>query len=144
MDNEIRPGARPWIICIIVLIIGLALTGGGVWLLTLGGSAYYLVAGLALLLSAGLLWAKRSAAQWVMALVLIATLAWSLYEAGLNFWQLEPRLVIPAVLGILLLLPWVRRKLFSLARAANLSLVVATMVVLAFAATRQVGHCRQC
>lgn len=142
MDNEIRPGARPWIICIIVLIIGLALTVGGVWLLTLGGSAYYLVAGLALLLSAGLLWAKRSAAQWVMALVLIATLAWSLYEAGLNFWQLEPRLVMPAVLGILLLLPWVRRKLFPLARAANLSLavaVVATMAVLAFAATRQVG-----
>lgn len=74
-----------------------------------------------------------------MALVLIATLVWSLYEAVLNFWQLEPRLVMPAVLGILLLLPWVRRKLFPLARTANLSLVVATVAVLAFAATRQVG-----
>ncbi|MGL9724910.1 hypothetical protein [Sodalis sp. (in: enterobacteria)] len=124
MVNEIQPGARPWITCIIVLLIGLTLTVGGVWLLALGGSAYYLIAGLALLLSAGLLWARRSSAQWVMALILIATLLWSLYEAGLNFWQLEPRLVMLAVLGILLLLPWVRRKLFPLARTAHLTLAV--------------------
>ncbi|WP_413742817.1 membrane-bound PQQ-dependent dehydrogenase, glucose/quinate/shikimate family [Sodalis sp. RH15] len=141
MENTIHP-KRPWLIALLLLLIGLAMTIGGVWLTALGGSPFYLLAGIALLIDAGLAWRRHSAALWVMALILLATIIWSLYEVGFNFWQLEPRLVMVAVLGILLLLPWVRRKLFPVARAAGLALgitVVAAVLVMIFAATRPVG-----
>ncbi|QWA13171.1 PQQ-binding-like beta-propeller repeat protein [Sodalis ligni] len=141
MENTIHP-KRPWLIALLLLLIGLAMTIGGVWLTALGGSPFYLLAGIALLIDAGLAWRRHSAALWVMALILLATIIWSLSEVGFNFWQLEPRLVMVTVLGILLLLPWVRRKLFPVARAAGLALgiaVVAAVLVMIFAATRPVG-----
>jgi quinoprotein glucose dehydrogenase len=58
-------------------LIGLGLAIGGAWLTAIGGSLYYLVAGLGLLLSGGLLIARRREALWVSAAVLIGTLAWS-------------------------------------------------------------------
>src|SRR2546423_12763215 len=34
---------------VVLAVMGLSLAGGGLWLMTLGGSSYYLIAGLALL-----------------------------------------------------------------------------------------------
>ena len=51
---------RSWsalILAILLALIGLILTLGGAWLLSLGGSAYYVIAGLAMLASA---WFLRS------------------------------------------------------------------------------------
>ena len=42
-------------------------------------------------------------------MLLAVTLVWALWEAGLDFWPLVARLVAPAVLGLVLLLPFVRR-----------------------------------
>ena len=71
--DTIRP-KRPWLIALLLLISGLAMTIGGVWLIALGGSSFYLLAGVALLLDAGLAWRRHSAALWIMALILLVTI----------------------------------------------------------------------
>ena len=84
---------------------------GGIWLVHLGGSPYYLVAGVVTLLVAFLLLFHSRAAVPLYALLLIGTAAWSVWEVHLDWWQLLPRLDIWFALGLWLLLPWVRRGL---------------------------------
>ena len=89
---------------VLILIVGVALTVGGAWLLFLGGSAYYLLAGLVLLVIAALLTRRRGAALWLYALFLLATLAWSIWEVGFDWWALVPRGVLFVIIGFVLIL----------------------------------------
>src|SRR5688572_12157130 len=95
----------------LVLVFGLLLSGSGAWLLSLGGSPYYAIAGVLLVISGLLLFAKRAAALWLYALILGGTLAWALFEVGFDWWQLAPRGGVLVVLGVVLLLPFVTRPL---------------------------------
>jgi len=110
---------RPWISALIFFLIGLALVIGGMWLVVLGGSFYYLLAGIGVAATGVLLYLKRIEALWLYGLTLLATIVWALAEAGLNGWRLEPRLVAPTVLAVWLLLPWVRKRLGSPTEAAR-------------------------
>lgn len=98
-------------------IFGLALVGGGVWLIWLGGSWYYLVAGLLFLLTAFLLYRRDARALWVYALLVLGSLLWSVWEAGLDWWPLAARMDMLFLLGIFLLTPWVTRPLVHRQRA---------------------------
>jgi quinoprotein glucose dehydrogenase len=84
-----------------LMVAGITLSVGGARLLTLGGSAYYLPAGLAAASAGGLVLLRRwsLAAKIYLALVLISAL-WGLWESGLNGWALAPRVLSPAVLGL--------------------------------------------
>jgi quinoprotein glucose dehydrogenase len=93
------------------IIIGLALGGGGLWLVTLGGSVFYLFAGLMFLITAGLLLMRKAVALWVYAVLVIAALAWAVWEVGFDWWQLGPRGGLIILLGLWLLTPWIRRPL---------------------------------
>lgn len=104
---------RPWISGSVFLLIGLALAAGGAWLAGLGGSFYYLVAGLGVAATGILLLRRRIEALWLYGLVLLGTVIWAIAEVGFTGWELEPRLVAPILLGLWLLLPWVRRNLGS-------------------------------
>lgn len=93
-----------------VFSVALALTGailllGGVKLLTLGGSWWYATAGAMLLASAVLLWRRNRWGAWLYGLVLLATLAWSLWEVGFDPWALAPRLGLLFTGGVWLLTP---------------------------------------
>lgn len=77
---------------VVLLAIGLVLAIGGARLATLGGSWYYLLAGIGLLASGALYVLRKAAAAWLFGLVALATVAWSLSETGLAFWPLVPRL----------------------------------------------------
>ena len=91
----------PWALGGLLGLIGLALTVGGVWLALLGGSLYYVIAGLALLAS-GVLIARRSMAGVLFYVALfIGTIAWAFWEVGGDAWALVPRLFGPAVLFLL-------------------------------------------
>ena len=92
-------------------LIGLYLAIEGGRLLGLGGSAYYLLTGLAVIASGILLAQRRRLGAWLYGAMLFATLVWALWEVGWNGWALMPRIVAPTVLGLALLLPWVRRAL---------------------------------
>lgn len=95
----------------VLLLIGIIVAAGGAWLAILGGSVYYLLGGIAVILSALALWMRRPVAGWLYGVFLLATLAWALAEAGTNGWALAPRLIAPAVLGLMFFLPAIQRSL---------------------------------
>ncbi|WET11744.1 glucose/quinate/shikimate family membrane-bound PQQ-dependent dehydrogenase [Pseudomonas sp. D3] len=101
----------PRLLGVLLLIMGLALLAGGIKLSLLGGSLYYLLAGIGITLTGLLLLATRRAALGLYALVLFASTVWALWEVGLDWWQLVPRLALLFALGIIMLLPWFRRPL---------------------------------
>ena len=124
---------------IILFVIAFPLVLGGLQLLFLGGSIYYLVAGLALAYSGWCFWHEDPQGSLVYASLLFLTIAWSFMEAGTNLWALAPRILPFAVLGSWLLTPWQRNVLYdgnppplfasSIAKAAvPLSLVIIVFV----------------
>src|SRR5690606_17985047 len=100
-------GVGYWLIMLLALVLALAslpLIGGGAYLMVLGGSWYYLPAGLAILATAILLFRRSRLAVWVYLVTFAVTIAWALWESGFNGWAQIPRLVAPAVVLVLLLL----------------------------------------
>lgn len=87
---------------------GLALAAGGIELITLGGSWYYLLAGLGLILAGVLYLRRKPLASAVVAALVIATLLWAVWEIGFAFWPMVPRLAPFLVIGFVaaLLHPW--------------------------------------
>jgi quinoprotein glucose dehydrogenase len=89
---------------VVLSLIGLTLTIGGVWLMSVGGSWYYALAGLGLIASGLLIALGRMAGAWLYGVVFVLTVVWALWETGLDGWALVPRVVAPAVLLALVLL----------------------------------------
>ena len=75
-----------------LLLSGLALAVNGFELITLGGSWYYLLAGVGLVLAGVLYWRRKPLATALVAALTVATLCWALWETGLAFWPMVPRL----------------------------------------------------
>ncbi|VTU22091.1 Quinoprotein glucose dehydrogenase [Variovorax sp. SRS16] len=99
------------IVALLLLLMGLGVAGGGIWLAVLQGSGYYVAAGAGLLATGWLLMRRQPAALWVYALLFGASLVWSVWEAGLDWWPLAARLDVLFVFGLLLLTPWVTQRL---------------------------------
>ncbi|MBS1183017.1 MAG: glucose/quinate/shikimate family rane-bound PQQ-dependent dehydrogenase [Proteobacteria bacterium] len=95
----------------LVGLVGLILLGGGTHLVLLGGSASYLLIGGGLLITALLLHRRSAHALTVYAAILFGTLVWALWEVGFDWWQLGPRGGVLVLIGLWLLLPFVRRRL---------------------------------
>ncbi|NTJ35087.1 glucose/quinate/shikimate family membrane-bound PQQ-dependent dehydrogenase [Agrobacterium rhizogenes] len=95
----------------VLALIGLALGGGGLWLVLLGGSFFYVLAGLAFLATAILLFLRKAAALWLYAIFVLAALGWAIWEVGFDWWQLGPRGGLIILIGLWLLTPWIRRPL---------------------------------
>lgn len=103
----------PRVFPILLLSIALPLLIGGVQLASLGGSPYYLLAGLTIVVSAVQLWRGKPSGSLIYGGLLVVTFVWALFEAGTNLWALAPRILPLATLGLWLLTPWVRRALHS-------------------------------
>ena len=95
-----------WVAALGVLVFGLLFIAGGGYLATLGGSLYFLIAGLGMLVSAVLLFKRRLAGAWLFAAVMVAGLVWALVDAGLVFWPLVSRLFALAVLSLVVALAY--------------------------------------
>ncbi len=93
------------ILSLLVIALGIALAAGGAWLVTLGGSWFYVLAGVLLAASGGLLMARNAAGLALYGVTVLVTLAWSVWEVGLDWWALAPRGGLLLVMAILLLLP---------------------------------------
>ena len=111
MSSPLRSRKTPIITGIVFILIGLALTGGGAWLIALHGSLFYAIAGLGIVLTGGLLIARQRSALWVYAIVVIGSVAWSIYDIRFDWWPLAARLDIIFPLGLWLLTPWITRGL---------------------------------
>jgi len=92
------------LLAIVLALIGIILTGGGAWLVSLGGSPYYLIAGLLMLLSAWFLFRGRLAGGWIYIGLFILSAAWGFAESRGNAWAMIPWLIAPLVLLIAVLL----------------------------------------
>ncbi|WP_254798645.1 membrane-bound PQQ-dependent dehydrogenase, glucose/quinate/shikimate family [Janthinobacterium lividum] len=117
MIPSFRPGPLLKVTGVIFILFGLALLGGGIWLASLGGSWYYLLAGIGMLVAGALVFQGKRSAQAFMALLLLATLIWSVIEVKFDWWQLLPRLDIWFAAAVWLLLPFVNRRLAPAAAA---------------------------
>ncbi|MGX1097779.1 membrane-bound PQQ-dependent dehydrogenase, glucose/quinate/shikimate family [Amorphus sp. MBR-141] len=95
----------------VLLVCGVSLFAGGIWLITLGGSWYYAIAGAGLTVTAILLFVRSIAAVWVYLLTYAFTLVWAFWEVGTDWWAQVPRIVAPTVMLVLVLLtlPVLRR-----------------------------------
>ncbi len=113
-----------------LLVVGGVLAVGGARLLSLGGSAYYLPAGLAAALTGLAVMLGRWRLGGLIYLALMAaTTVWGLAEVGLDGWALAPRVISPAVLGLPFLIAGLLKgrraeRLVSLAVAAGAVVLV--------------------
>lgn len=89
-----------FIFAAVLFLVGAYLTIGGGYLLALGGSFYYLAYGLLLVVCAWLFQTKRRASTLLLCLGALFTLGWGVWEAGLDYWALFPRLLMPFGLAV--------------------------------------------
>jgi len=111
MPFFLRSRPVPTVTGFVYIVIGIALAGGGAWLVGLGGSLYYVIAGIGIVITGVLLIAGRRSALWVYAAVLIGTLIWAVSEVGFDWWPLAARGDILFPMGLWLLTPWITRTL---------------------------------
>ncbi|OWQ93631.1 membrane-bound PQQ-dependent dehydrogenase, glucose/quinate/shikimate family [Roseateles aquatilis] len=110
------PAPVPWLARVIggvLLVFGFVLLAAGGWLASVGGSWYYALTGLCWAVIGALMWGRLREAVFGYALYFAATLVWSLWEVGLDWWPLGARLGVPflAGLALLVLVPTMRRHL---------------------------------
>lgn len=86
--------------------IGLYLVWKGGELVGLGGSIYYLLMGLGLIAVGALLVLRNPWGPRLFAIMLAITVVWSIFEAGIDFLALLPRLAAWIVVGLWFLMPW--------------------------------------
>src|ERR1700712_1375745 len=126
-----------WLTIAFLLLSGIYLVAVGIWLVAIGGSPYYVVAGLVMLAVAYLIWRRNTSALYLYALLLFGTLIWAVVESGFDFWALAPRLDVLVIAGIWLLLPFTYRLFATPARKGGLALAAAVLlsgIALAYAA----------
>ncbi|MDU9395347.1 glucose/quinate/shikimate family membrane-bound PQQ-dependent dehydrogenase [Pseudomonas sp. zfem003] len=123
-----RNALLPRILGVALLAMAIALVVGGGQLIGLGGSWYYLLAGLGVGASALLLLTHRGQALLVFAAVLAGSTVWAWWEVHLDWWQLVPRLALWFVVGLVLWLPWVRNSLADAGRLPANALLVALVL----------------
>lgn len=90
------------LIAVITMAFGAVLCGGGVYLLWLGGSAYFVLAGAVLVASGGLIFRYKPIGAIWFAAVYVGTLIWALWDVGLQFWPLASRLFCLTIVAILI------------------------------------------
>lgn len=150
----VRPGrgvvAGAWRPVLLVVqsiagLLGLAMLGLGLWLLWLGGTAYYALAGAVMIAGAVVTWRGRAdRGLALLGLALFATLVWAVWEIGGKGWQpvwaidLAARVGAIGALFVAALLAWtlgrtrvsrgVRRSVLAGTGVGIVALVVAVAV----------------
>jgi quinate dehydrogenase (quinone) len=139
-ESNTRPGIKLKLWCcllgIILTLVGLFFAIAGGKLVSLGGSSYFLVAGIVTLLAAVQFFRRKSSAVVLFLLVFIGTLIWSVYDAGFDFWPLVSRLMVPTGLMLLALLGWpTLRKSEGKAPLAKLSYLLSAVLAVGMVGT---------
>ncbi len=118
----------------ILIIFALPLVPGGLWLMTVGGSWYYFVAGTLVLLAGVQLLRQSRWGLWLYLICCAMSLIWAIWEVGLQPWALLPRLLplLVLLLGVLIAgsrLPQIRYKWLAVPLALALTAAVTSLVL---------------
>ncbi|MCS4266481.1 membrane-bound PQQ-dependent dehydrogenase, glucose/quinate/shikimate family [Serratia sp. BIGb0163] len=89
------------VLLFVITLSGLFLAGGGGWLVILGGSLYYLFAGIIYLLSVYFILRRRKIGIYCIYFVLVFSILWAIWERGFLFWPFFSRSLVPLALTIL-------------------------------------------
>ena len=121
---------------LVLLAIGLFFVIGGGKLVSLGGSWYFLIAGIVTVLSAIQFFRRKSSAVVLFILMFVGTLIWALAETGLDFWGLVSRLMVPAGMMLLAFITWpALRKREGKAPLAKISYALSAVIAVGMLAT---------
>jgi len=124
-----------WLLAVLMMVIGLAIGILGYKLVAVGGSPYFLIMGIVMVVAAGLIIKNRPSGIMLYALAFIVSLFWAVSDAGWSFWPLFSRLFTFGVLALLAALLWpllraqqratpLRKSSFSLAGVLAVLLLV--------------------
>ncbi|KAA8734739.1 membrane-bound PQQ-dependent dehydrogenase, glucose/quinate/shikimate family [Acinetobacter qingfengensis] len=103
-----------YIFVILTFIVSIVLIFQGYRLLSLGGTSFYLIAGIAYILIAIFYAIRKSLGLWISIVIYVATIIWAIAEVhSLDFWPYIPRLVVPTVIFVLSL--WASRTFANIA-----------------------------
>ncbi|HBF62390.1 MAG TPA: hypothetical protein DDW59_03085, partial [Gammaproteobacteria bacterium] len=144
-STTVQAAKPPRITAVVFGVFAAVLTWQGIGLLALGGSPYYLVAGVAILVAAWDLFAGRPRGFVIFSGVLLMTLVWAVYESGTGFWTVGSRIWIIGLMALWLCLPMIRRSLWPQSTPNLLSLrsvqisAVASLLVLGAMLINQFG-----
>ncbi|MEW9617872.1 glucose/quinate/shikimate family membrane-bound PQQ-dependent dehydrogenase [Shinella sp. S4-D37] len=128
--------ARAWLVLLgaIIVAAGLFFTVAGGRLASLGGSFYFVVAGVFLLSSGFLIARRRPSGALLFGLVFLVTVAWALWDVGLTFWPLNSRLLALCVGATVVALSYPALRLsVGLSPVRGPSLALAAVLALASA-----------
>lgn len=119
---------------LLIALIGLPMAYFGLQLSLLGGTPYYLVAGVLMAGSAVQLWRRRPSGYYLYAVVLLLTLGWAVYEAGAEFWLVGSRIWIIGLIAVWMCSGTIRRALWGDKPPALSKMPVVVVCALASAA----------
>jgi quinoprotein glucose dehydrogenase len=88
-------------------------------LLMIGGSPFYAIMAIGLLITAVALFKNKKIALTIYAILMWIVLAWMIFEVGFDKWQWIPRGDLIGLIGVWLALPWVVRPLSKVQNPAN-------------------------
>ena len=90
---------------IVIGIFGLPMIWTGAELALMGGTPYYLLAGMLMTFRAVDLWRTQRRGFFVFSALLLLTLAWAVYEAGFEFWLVGSRIWLVGLIALWLSTP---------------------------------------
>ncbi|SVA78771.1 uncharacterized protein METZ01_LOCUS131625, partial [marine metagenome] len=90
---------------IVIVAFGLPMIWSGAELALVGGTLYYLAAGILMTFSAVDLWRNERRGFFVFMAVLLLTLAWAVYEVGTDFWLVGSRIWLIGIIALWLSIP---------------------------------------
>lgn len=100
------PRVLKWLLAGLMFIIGLAVGALGIKLATVGGTWFFALMGLVMIVAAALIARNRRSGIVLYTLAFIVALIWSVSDAGWDFWPLFSRLFTFGVLAFLCAIIW--------------------------------------
>ncbi|KAB8313741.1 membrane-bound PQQ-dependent dehydrogenase, glucose/quinate/shikimate family [Erwinia endophytica] len=104
---------------VVIAIVGFAMLYMGGKLLLLGGTPFYVIMAIGLLITAVALFKNKTMALSIYAILMWLVLAWMIYEVGFDKWQWIPRGDLIGLIGFWLAMPWVVAPLTKAQNPAN-------------------------
>lgn len=129
--------AKIWLFVLgaVLILAGLFLAIGGGKLVSLGGSWYFLLAGIGIVLSGALVLLRKPSGALLFGLVTLLTVVWAVWDVGLDFWALISRLLALGIGAAVVALSYpLLRKASGRSPAYLPSFLIAAILALAAAA----------